>query len=84
MTFLQAMQANKVWELIISLGLHFIIVIPGGAGNESSSHQPAYPSSAVVTVAQPTMSQEYYWSTLASDHLSKPPMQTSYQYIFDG
>jgi hypothetical protein len=29
MTFLQAMQANKVWELIISLGLHFIIVIPG-------------------------------------------------------
>jgi hypothetical protein len=29
-TFLQAIQANKVWEVILSLGLHFIIVIPGG------------------------------------------------------
>jgi hypothetical protein len=62
----------------------FYYSYPRGEGNGLSSHQPAHPSSAAVTVAQPTMSPECYWSSKAPDHLSMPPPQMSYQHIFDG
>jgi hypothetical protein len=62
----------------------FYYSYPRGEGNGLSSHQRAHPSSATVTVAQPTMTPEYYWSPKAPDQLSIPPPLMSYQHNFDG
>ncbi len=51
--------------------------------SEHYSHQQGYPSSAAVTVVQPTESPEFHWRKVP-DHPSMLPPRLKYQENFDG